>query len=117
MENSLIPYEMVPASRVFAEVSEAFDLLNLTYFSVDLLERFHFSDEHDLDQAVERAIRACQVLNIPIRKHFRKVFWFRETGIQRGWRLSALGCYLTLINEDPGHPDIAGFQAFLFADF
>lgn len=109
----LIPYEF-QTSRTILEFVEAYDSRNLRYLSCDLLERLHFGDEHELDDAIERAIRACCSLNIPSRNHFKKVFLIKGNSIRRGWKLSALGCYLTILNEDPSNPFIAYFQTNLF---
>lgn len=112
--NTLIPYEQDQPSRVILEFIEAVDAIDLRYLSCDLLERLEMEDEHLLDDAIERAFRACIALSIPTRQHFRRVFLIKQTGIHQGWRLSALGCYLTILNEDPSHPLVAQFQTFLF---
>ena len=112
--NNLIPYELDQPSRVILEFIEAVDTSGLRYLSCDLLERLEMADEHMLDAAIERAINACIALSIPSRKHFRRVFIIKQNEIHRGWKLSALGCYLTVVNEDPSHPMVAQFQAFLF---
>ena len=110
----LMPYDQDYAPRVILEFQEALDSYELLYLSCDLLAKLELKDEHLLDPAIERAINACISLSIPSRRHFRRVFIIRQNDIQRGWKLSALGCYLTILNEDPSHPMIAQFQTFLF---
>ena len=110
----LMPYDQDYAPRVILEFQEALDSYELMYLSCDLLDKLELKDEHLLDPAIERAINACISLSIPSRRHFRRVFIIRQNDIQRGWKLSALGCYLTILNEDPSHPMIAQFQTFLF---
>ncbi|MBE0648870.1 MAG: hypothetical protein IH596_13955 [Bacteroidales bacterium] len=112
--NNLIPYELDQPSRVILEFMEAVDAFELRYLSCDLLENLEMSDEHLLDSAIERAFNVCVALSIPTRQHFRRVFIIKQNGIHQGWKLSALGCYLTILNEDPSHPMVAQFQAFLF---
>jgi len=112
--DELIPYELDQLPRVILEFVEAMDSSDLRYLSCDLVEKLQLSDEHLLDRAIERAMDACISLSVPSRKHFRRVFIIKENGIHRGWRMSALGCYLTIVNEDPVHPLVAQFQAFLF---
>jgi len=109
----LIPYDMDQPPRVILEFTEALDVHNLRYLSCDLMEKLQMDDEHLLDDAIERAINACIALSIPSRQHFRRIFIIKENGIHPGWRLSVLGCYLTIVNEDPSHPMVAQFQAFL----
>lgn len=113
-QNDLILYELDQPCRVILEFIEAMDASGLRYLSCDLLDQLGMEDEHLLDHAIERAINACIALSIPTRQHFRKVFIIKQNGIYPGWKLSALGCYLTVLNEDPSHPMIAQFQAFLF---
>jgi len=110
----LMPYDQDYAPRVILEFQEALDSYELMYLSCDLLDKLELKDEHMLDPAIDRAINACISLSIPSRRHFRRVFIIRQNDIQRGWKLSALGCYLTILNEDPSHPMIAQFQTFLF---
>lgn len=110
----LIPIEQDQPSRVIIEFIEALDSSDLRYLSCDLLEKLGMEDEHLMDEAINRAINACLALSIPSRKHFRRVFIIKQNGIHPGWRLSALGCYLTAVNGDPSHPMVAQFQAFLF---
>lgn len=112
--SDLIPLETDQQIRVILEFAEAVDALNLRFLSCDLVERLRMEDEHRLDDAIERAISACIALSIPSRRHFRRIFIIRQDGIHRGWRLSLLGCYLTVLNEDPSHPMVAQFQASLF---
>ena len=107
-------YDQDFTPRVILEFEEAMDAHELLYLSCDLLDQLELEDGHMLDPAIERAINACISLSIPSRRHFRKVFIIRQNDIQRGWKLSALGCYLTILNEDPSHPMIAQFQTFLF---
>ncbi len=109
-----MPYDQDYAPRVILEFQEALDSYELMYLSCDLLDKLELKDEHMLDPAIDRAINACISLSIPSRRHFRRVFIIRQNDIQRGWKLSALGCYLTILNEDPSHPMIAQFQTFLF---
>jgi len=110
----IIPIEQDQLPHVILEFMEALDSHDLRYLSCDLLEYLEMEDVHVLDQAIERGINACISLSIPSRKHFRRVFIIKENDIHPGWKLSPLGCYLTILNEDPSHPMIAQFQTFLF---
>jgi hypothetical protein len=109
----LVLYEDNPIPQVLYDFMEACEARDLRYLSADLLEHFGFEDEHSIDLAVHRAIQACISLRIAHRKHFRHIYLIRENGVAHAWKLSALGCYLTLINEDPSHPMVAHIQASL----
>ena len=110
----LILYEDTPVSEAFMEFIEALETSDLRYLSKDLLHHFGFDDEHSIDQAILRAINACISLDIPYHHHFRHIYLIQGREIEHAWRLSALGCYLTLVNEDPSHPLVARMQAALF---
>ena len=109
----LVLYEYNPIPQALYDFIEACEARDLRFLSSDLLEHFGFEDEHSIDQAVHRAIQACISLKIAHTKHFRHIYIIRENGITHAWKLSALGCYLTLINEDPSHPMVARIQASL----
>jgi hypothetical protein len=109
----LVPYGYDPLPQALAEFIEAFNARELRFLSSDLLIHFGFEDEHSIDHAIIRAMQACISLKIPQSQHFRRIFIIRENGIDHIWKLSALGCYLTLVNEDPSHPLVARMQASL----
>jgi hypothetical protein len=110
----IIPYEYEPLPDSLLEFIEAYDSRDLHFLSTDLLQHFGFEDEHAVDNAIRRAIHACVSLKISHARHFRHVFIAREQGISHAWKLSVLGCYLTILNEDPSHPLVAQMQASLF---
>jgi len=109
----LVLYEYNPVPQALFDFMEACESRDLRFLSADLLEHFGFEDEHSIDQAVHRAIQACISLKIAHTKHFRHIYLIRENVIVPAWKLSALGCYLTLINENPSHPMVARMQASL----
>ena len=110
----LVLYEDIPVSKAFNEFIEALEASDLRFLSTDLLQYFGFEDEHQADHAIYRAINACISLDIPHHRHFRHIYLIHEHEVERAWRLSAFGCYLTLVNEDPSHPLVARMQAALF---
>ena len=105
-------YEPLPAS--LQDFLDAYDGRDLHFLSTDLLHHFGFGDEHEVNHAIQRAVEACISLKIPYTRHFRHVFIAHDDVIIHAWRLSVLGCYLTILNEDPSHPLVAQMQASLF---
>ncbi|MEI7980955.1 MAG: hypothetical protein WCI71_04840, partial [Bacteroidota bacterium] len=93
----LVPYGYDPLPDALLEFIQAMDAREMRYLSTDLLIHFGFEDEHSIDHAIYRAIHACVSLKIPQSQHFRRIFIIREGGIDHAWKLSALGCYLTLV--------------------
>ncbi|MCK9205327.1 MAG: hypothetical protein M0P58_12970 [Bacteroidales bacterium] len=110
---TLVPYGYDPLPETLTGFLEAMESLELRFLSTDLLIHFGFDDEHSIDHAILRAMQACRSLQLPQSRHFRKIFIIHENGIGHAWKLSALGCYLALVNEDPSHPLVARMQASL----
>jgi hypothetical protein len=74
-----------------------------------LTERLKIT-EKELDEAIERAFKACSSLNISIKHNFKSVFRTCEDHLITDWRLTALACYLIVINADPGNDKVARMQ-------
>jgi len=110
MQN-LVLYGDDPLPEALLAFMDVIETIELRFLSTDLMIQFGFEDEHSVDHAVLRAIQACRSLKIPPSGHFRKIFIMRENGITPAWKLSVLGCYLTLVNENPAHPLVARMQA------
>ncbi len=94
------------------EFIEAVHIYGLKCYASDFVSDFDL-EAHHLEVAVERAILACQALNIPSYFHFRKIYRVDDGGVYSDWKLSPYGCYLTLINADPSNIMIARFQSSL----
>ena len=92
---------------------EAVHSREIQYYASDFLNEFEIEDEL-IETAIERAINACSSLNIPYYLHFKKIYIVEQDKIFSDWKLSPLGCYLTVVNCDPSNPVIAKFQTSLF---
>lgn len=78
-------------------------------YASELMEQLNASEE-ELDVAVERAFKACASLNISIKQNFKSVFRTCEDHLVTDWKLSALACYLIVINADPANERVARMQ-------
>lgn len=94
------------------EFIEAIHIYGLKCYASEFVSDFEL-EVHHLEAAVDRAILACESLNIPSYFHFRKIYRVDENGIYSDWKMSPYGCYLTLINADPSNAMIARFQSSL----
>jgi DNA-damage-inducible protein D len=109
----LIHYnEIVPQGIL--DFLEAIYSRDIKYYASEFLDEFEIEDEM-IEIAIKRAINACSSLNIPYYIHFRKIYIAEHSVIYTDWKLSSLGCYLTVVNCDPSNPLIAKFQTSLFA--
>jgi hypothetical protein len=78
-------------------------------YASDLKERLNIPEEA-LDQAIERAFKACASLDISIKLNFKSVFRTCDDHLVTDWRLTALACYLIVINADPSNSKVARMQ-------
>jgi DNA-damage-inducible protein D len=63
-------------------------------------------------KAVNKAISACSVLNIPILENFTEESREIDGKVEKDYRLSRFACYLTTMNGDNRKPQVAKAQAY-----
>ena len=84
-------------------------VIHYVCYASELAEQLRLGEEA-LDDAIERAFKACAALSIPIRKNFKSVFRTCDDHLVTDWKLSALACYLIVINADPANHKVARMQ-------
>lgn len=109
---SLTLYDEIIPQKIL-DFIEAIYSKDIQYYASDFLEEFEIEDE-TIETAIERAINACSSLKIPYCFHFKKIYIVEQNYIHADWKLSSLGCYLTVVNCDPSNHLVAKFQASLF---
>lgn len=80
------------------------------FYGSDLMGVLRLEEDELLDKAINAAIRACEVVGMPIHHHFRRVFRFGEEGIYMDWMLSRTACCLVVMNADSSRPGVARAQ-------
>ena len=83
----------------------------LKYYMSDIMEELHISEE-DAHISVKRACLACLQLDIPVDLNFKRTFSHDGNTLKADWKLSALACYLVIINADPANENVARAQLF-----
>jgi hypothetical protein len=86
----------------------------LKFYASDIMEQLGYESYNDLTIVLNRAIQACRAMSIPVSLHFRQVFRYDGEKTWLDWRLSSLGCYLVVVNADPGNPVVARAQLYVF---
>ncbi len=109
---SLTLYDEIIPQKIL-DFIEAIHSKDIQYYASDFLDEFEIEDE-TIETAIERAINACSSLKIPYYFHFKKIYIVEQNYIHTDWKLSPLGCYLTVVNCDPSNTLVAKFQASLF---
>jgi UV DNA damage repair endonuclease len=82
----------------------------LNYLASEIMEMLAIEDADEMTSSIERAILVCNMLHIPLRRNFHKVFSFDGNDMTDDWKISALACYLIIINSDPKHEGVAKAQ-------
>ncbi|MGK7396693.1 MAG: hypothetical protein ACNS62_19100 [Candidatus Cyclobacteriaceae bacterium M3_2C_046] len=92
------------------EFINSFNSRQCKYYASEIFHDDDLSREIEIFQAIDRAIKACISLNIPVNQHFKTVYKSLEDDVYIDWKLSAFASYLCLINGRPTDPEIARLQ-------
>lgn len=84
----------------------------LNYLSSTLLYMLGIEDADEKVLSVYRACQVCVTLNIPLSHNFKRVYCFDGKDMIADWEISALGCYLIIINCNPVHENVAKAQLY-----
>lgn len=82
------------------------------FFANDVFELLSISDETQQKSSMRRALQSCITLSIPLNRNFKHIYRVANSGLISDWQMSALGCYLTIINCDPRYEQVAKAQLF-----
>lgn len=84
------------------------------YFGTgELMKKLGFDDPLEVEQAIQRAVKACRSLNIPIERNFERIYSYNGREVITEWNLSRLACYLVIINSNPDNAKVAEAQLYL----
>lgn len=82
------------------------------FFANDVFDLLGISEETQKKSSIRRALQNCVTLSIPLNRNFKHVYRFANSGLIADWQVSALGCYLIIINCDPRYEQVAKAQLF-----
>jgi DNA-damage-inducible protein D len=108
MDNSFLPDVFH-----FDEGKESFEDFGQTnggvfWLASDLINLLGYESESSFNKAVNKAMTACNTLNIPIVENFEQI----KIGANVDWKLSRFACYLITMNADPKKSNVAKAQAY-----
>ena len=75
-------------------VGGSFRNVPLTHLASELAGVFGYGTEQDIAHAIESAFRLCNNMDIPISRHFQRVYLYHNNCLESDWLLSDLGGYL-----------------------
>ncbi|MEP6748851.1 MAG: hypothetical protein ABJB86_14060 [Bacteroidota bacterium] len=84
----------------------------LHYFAGEIMRILDIEDEAEIAVSIKRAFQACMVMNIPLNRHFKRVYCFDGTSLIADWKISALAFYLIVVNCNPGNERVAKAQLY-----
>ncbi len=108
----LILYDSIEDILETRKREEWFYETRLNYLAREVVQCLDIENEEDITLSVNRAIQACSSLHISVEHNFRKIYRFNGEYLIPDWKLSALACYLIIINSNPVNKNIARAQLF-----
>jgi DNA-damage-inducible protein D len=85
------------------------------WYARDIMPLLGYEAFPVFENAINKAIRACTSLGIPLHDVINPVEREIEGVSQRDYKLSRFGCYLVAVNGDVAKPEVAAAQAYFVA--
>lgn len=82
------------------------------WYARDFMAMLGYESFDVFEKAINRAIRACSTLEIPLVEAIQPIQRDIDGASVRDYRLSRFGCYLVAINGDVKKPQVAAAQAY-----
>jgi len=82
------------------------------YLASEIIDSLNIKDANEIAISLNRAFIACRILQIPLHRNFKKVYRFDGETMVADWKISALACYLIVINCNPSHESVARAQLY-----
>jgi DNA-damage-inducible protein D len=82
------------------------------WFARDFMPMLGYDDFSSFEKAINRAIKACATLNIPLIDVVHPVEREYNGSLVRDYKLSRFGCYLVAVNGSVSKPEVAAAQAY-----
>jgi DNA-damage-inducible protein D len=85
------------------------------WYARDIMPLLGYDTFASFESAVNKAIRACTSLAIPLHDVINPIERTIDGVDQRDYKLSRFGCYLVAVNGDVAKPEVAAAQAYFVA--
>jgi len=85
------------------------------WYARDVMPLLGYEAFSSFESAINKAIRACTSLAIPLHDVINPIERKIDGVDQRDYKLSRFGCYLVAVNGDVGKPEVAAAQAYFVA--
>jgi DNA-damage-inducible protein D len=82
------------------------------WYARDFMRLLGYDSFSVFETAINKAIRACTSLGIPLHDVINPMEREIDGASQRDYKLSRFGCYLVAVNGDVAKPEVAAAQAY-----
>ena len=110
MKNEIKLYDYLDIVMQEHQNQQWFSNLNLNYFVRDIMNNLNINDVLEIDLAVKRTFDVCKILRISRNDNFKKIYRFDGKNLHIDYKISALACYLIIINCNPSNEYVARAQ-------
>ncbi len=105
----VIIYDYDPVPQGIKNFEEILVTKKLRHLATELT-LFGIEDPVEIMEAIEKAIKVCQMAGVPITENFKPVFFCKKDNIFRDWRLSDLALKLAILNAGIHHKIVCRTQ-------
>ena len=96
-------------SGLFRDLENKLIEKSLTHYASWLLEHA-LSDQHELEQALDKAMNAVCAAQLSCHEHFKKIYVCQQGQLKTDWLVSDLGMRMIIMQADTGNPVVASLQ-------
>ncbi len=108
--STLIKIEHTHQPKPILDFINAIADIQLKHYASDLFPELNMTDEETTNHSIIRAQQVCSTLNLPINKHFKKIYRTSGTRIYCDFKLSHTAYVLVSINGDVNSERVAQIQ-------
>ena len=84
--------------------------LNLTYYASEAAEKMGFEGDAEFLDAVERSMKLCLQIGIPLEGNFKRIYKCSAEGIVYDFKLSVLAYRMVCLNGGSSNSKVAQMQ-------
>jgi hypothetical protein len=106
-------YDYLDEVLATQKISQTKHRQKLAYYASDIMERMGEDlTSNDFTDTLFRTFKVCSALDISINDNFKKIYRYNGEYLVTDWQISALACYLLMLNGNPQNPSVAKVQLY-----
>lgn len=108
--NTLMHFDQEYYNNSIREFIDAVIDNDLKHYASDLFPELEMTDEDAFNHSLIRAQQVCATLNLPVHKHFKRIYRTSKGRVYCDYKLSHTAYLLVGINGDVKHHKVAKIQ-------